>query len=111
MVDGLWTVEFEGVPNFLGGGVAVLANNRVYGGDSQYYYSGLYDIKEETLTAMLQIAAFVPAAVTIFGTHERQFSLQLTGTVKDDIIKATGTRADNPSLRLPMTLRKRTSFP
>src|SRR5258705_11671607 len=111
MMDGLWTVEFEGVPNFLGGGVVVLANNRLYGGDSQYYFTGLYDIKDGGMTALVQVTSFVPAAVTVFGTQEKQFSLQITGTVREDIVKATGTRVDNPSLGLPMTLRKRSNFP
>ncbi|MFY9907103.1 MAG: GrlR family regulatory protein [Terriglobales bacterium] len=111
MIDGLWTVEFEGVPNFLGGGVVVLAGNRLYGGDSQYYYTGLYDVKDGSFTAMAEITSFVPAPVTIFGTQEKQFGLRITGTIANDLIKATGARADNPSLRLTMTIRKRASLP
>jgi hypothetical protein len=111
MLDGLWTVEFQGVPNFLGGGVAVLAGNRLYGGDSQYYYTGLYDLKDRSITALVEVTAFIPGATTIFGTQEKKFGLRLNGTISENVIDAIGTRADNPSLRLPVTLRKKTSFP
>jgi T3SS negative regulator,GrlR len=107
MLDGLWTLEFEGVPNFLGGGIVVLIGNHLYGGDSQYYYNGLCDVKNGKITGMVQINAFVPAPETVFGTHERQFSIQLAGTVEEKEIKATVIRSDNPSLRLQLTLNKR----
>src|SRR5258705_6225077 len=111
MVDGFWTVEFEGIPNFLGGGVAVLTRNRLFGGDSQYYYTGLYDTKDGTITAMIQISSFVPAAVTVFGTNEKQFGLRLDGAVNEKLINATAVRSDHTSVRLRMTLTKRAELP
>jgi len=111
MIDGLWTVEFEGVPNFLGGGIIVLSKNHLYGGDSQYFYTGLYDVKESHITAMVQVSAFVPAPESIFGTREERFSIQLSGEVGERHMKGKGVRADNPSMQIQLTLKKRAELP
>lgn len=111
MIDGLWTVEFEGVPNFLGGGVVFLFKNHLYGGDSQYFYVGLYDVKDGNVSAMVQVSSFVPAPETVFGTKERQFSIQLTGTLRDKQISGIAIRPDNPALRIRATLTKRSELP
>jgi len=107
MIDGLWTVEFEGVPNFLGGGIIVLSKNRLYGGDSQYFYTGLYDLKGSNITAMVQVNAFVAAPESVFGTREKQFPIQLSGVVQDKQIKGLAIRPDNPKFQIQLTLRKR----
>jgi hypothetical protein len=110
MVDGLWTIQFEEVPDFLGGAVVVLQGNHLYGGDSQYYYTGLYDLKGDLVTAMVQVKSFVPAAETVFGTRESQFSIQLNGKVHGDEIRAVAVRPDLPDLRLKVTLVRKTGL-
>ena len=111
MVDGLWTVEFEGIPNLLGGGIVFLLQNHLYGGDSQYFYTGLYDIRGDAIKAMVHVTAFVAAPETVFGTNERQFSLELTGTLRERQITGTATRPDNPNLRIRVALTKRSELP
>jgi hypothetical protein len=111
MLDGLWTAEFQGISNFFGGAVVILNNRRLYGGDSQYYYTGFYDVKDRTLTALIQVAAFVPGATTIFGTQERNFTIQLSGTVGENFINVVGTRPELPNLRLSIALTKRADLP
>lgn len=110
MVDGFWTVLFEGVPNFLGGGVAVFLGNHIYGGDSQYFYTGLYDVKGSKISALLQITAFVPAPVNAFGTGEKMFSLQFDGIVEGNYIKGVGQRPDAPGVQLRMSLARRSEL-
>jgi T3SS negative regulator,GrlR len=97
MVDGFWTVEFDGVPGFLGGAIAVLTKNHVVGGDSQYFYIGLYDVKDALLSALIQVTAFVPGATTIFGSKDRTFSIQITGQVSEQVITGTAMRPDQPT--------------
>jgi len=111
MIDGFWTITFSGVPNFLGGGTACLTKNRIFGGDSQYFYTGLYDIKDGKITAMIQVTSFVPAPVTVFGTQEKHFNLRLEGIVGEDTIKGAAIRPENSNLRLQLTLTKRSDLP
>ena len=111
MLEGFWTAEFQGIANFFGGAVVILIGSRLYGGDSQYYYTGFYDVKDKTLTGLLQVTAFVPGATTVFGTHERNFTIHLNGTIGENFINAVGIRPDNPNLRLPIALTKRADLP
>ncbi len=111
MIDGFWTVEFEGVPNFLGGAVAVLTKNRIFGGDSQYYYSGFYEVKSGALTALIQVAAFIPGATTVFGSRDRSFSIQISGNADGQTITGLAVRSDMPTHKLNVILRKRAELP
>jgi len=110
-VEGLWTTQFEGVPNFLGGGVVMLLNGRIYGGDSEYFYSGLYSQTGPKFEAMVEVKAFAPAPTSVFGLKEQQFSVRIQGDIIGDNIAAIGMRPDFPQARLSMRLKKRADFP
>jgi hypothetical protein len=54
-LEALWSVVFL-VPGHsrVNAGVVVLDNDRVYGGDSSYYYTGTYETKGGKLTARVK---------------------------------------------------------
>jgi hypothetical protein len=43
-MNGLWTVEFGSNTGISGGGVAVLRDGAILGGDSTHYYVGEYEL-------------------------------------------------------------------
>ena len=44
MIDGLWTAEFGSSTGEFGGGVVVLQNGQILGGDGGYFYVGKFDL-------------------------------------------------------------------
>jgi hypothetical protein len=111
MVDGFWTVEFQGIPNFLTGGVATLFRNRIFGGDSEYFYLGTYGVNGSEIVANIQAIAFIGGARNVFGTAEKHFSISLVGSVQGSAIIAKGSRSDAPQHSIVMRLTKRADLP
>ena len=88
MEEGLYIVTF-GVPGFFARGVAVLETNRFYGGDSVYYYSGEFNVKDDSFTGRGRVVVHTPGIATIFGSFEPDQRILIAGKVKDG--KITGT--------------------
>lgn len=108
MNEGLWTVVFSS-GGIAAGGVIYLANGRVLGGDSQYFYKGsyVYDPKTGTFQGIVEVAAFVSGAVTVFGMPISGYSLEVKGTVSGDSATATAHVREWPTARLQMQLVRR----
>ena len=64
-IEGLYVVEFGDVAiggqtyTYWNGGVAVLETNRIFGGDSGYYYVGNYTIKDSQFEATVKIVTHI----------------------------------------------------
>lgn len=111
MVDGFWTVEFQGIPGYVGGGVVVLLKGRIIGGDSQYYYTGTYTVVNDAIEGKIDVIAFVSQPASVFGTSEQRFGLTLSGQVRGVLIDAKGARAENPRMTMGMRLTRRSDLP
>jgi hypothetical protein len=65
-IEGLYVVEFGDVAiggqtyTYWNGGVAVLETNRIFGGDSGYYYVGNYTIQDSQFEATVKIVKHNP---------------------------------------------------
>jgi hypothetical protein len=55
MMDGLWTAEFGSSTGGFSGGVVVLRDGKLMGGDAGYYYLGDYQIREKSFQATIQV--------------------------------------------------------
>jgi T3SS negative regulator,GrlR len=78
MFEGLWIVQFAGMEG-KGGGVVVLQNGIVLGGDSGYTYEGRYAIGEKGIEAKVRVHNFDPKignVIGIKGDYELTFSLE-----------------------------------
>jgi T3SS negative regulator,GrlR len=106
-MNGLWTAEFGSNLGMFGGGVVILSNDRVLGGDNSYYYEGNCVITGNKLSATLQIVPFILGQSSVFGTVSRKFTLKLEGTAQGDLITAQGTLDFAPNLSLAVKLKKR----
>ena len=73
-IEGLYVVEFGDVAiggqtyTYWNGGVAVLETNRIFGGDSGYYYVGNYTIKDGQFEATVKIVKHNPTWEDAFGS-------------------------------------------
>ena len=105
MTEALYVVEFGDVsgPGYRNGGVAVLETNRVFGGDSGYYYLGTYTIKDGVLAATVGVTKHNPAWANVFGDYAGTFTLQMTGQLQGQNIVGMMQRVGT-QITLPVRL-------
>src|SRR6185437_3374137 len=113
-MEGLWTVEFGSNAGSFGSGVVVLRNGTIEGGDGSYYYLGSYQTENPrgqyplTFRARLKITPFLPNAESVFKTFDKDFTLDLEGTFKDEnSAVAVGTPEGIPGMNLGVRLIRR----
>ena len=84
-LEALYVVEFGDVAGFgyRNGGVVVLEANRIFGGDSGYYYIGEYSIFGDRLEACVRITKHNPLWINAFGDDALQFQIEVSGRIRD----------------------------
>lgn len=110
MLEGLWSVEFVSNLNVLGAGVVVFETERLYGGDSGYFYVGRYSSKQGQVTGEAEITHYAGAPNSIFGSA-RQFKVQLTGKVARPVMELRGSVVGMPALQLVVRCTHRADLP
>ena len=92
-VEGMWTVWFEGVAG-LGCGIVVLETQKVFGGDSSWYYRGSYTIDGGQFSAEVEVTHYGARDNAVTGHPPEKSPFQLTlsaDRVKSDRITAKAT--------------------
>lgn len=90
MIEGLWTVEFQTNMGGAGhGGVAVLRDGKVAGGDSGYYYVGTYSVDDGNIRTVLEIKRYRAGHVSIFGPVDH-VQLALSGKTDGSSMNVSG---------------------
>lgn len=115
MLEALWSVEFlsnaGNVGNF-GAGVVVLETQRVFGGDSNYFYVGNYEYNVGTheVTANLEVTHYAGQPHSIFGSLT-QFHLELVGVAARAQFEFQGLLVEQPALLLRVKMIRRAELP
>src|SRR5580700_6450871 len=113
-IEGLYVVEFGDVAiggqtyTYWNGGVAVLETNRIFGGDSGYYYVGNYTIKDSQFEATVKIVKHSPTWEDAFGSTSPSFKVKVQATSNNGIIEGFRTRPHRPRWRIRRALGRRT---
>jgi hypothetical protein len=114
-IEALYVVEFGdfalGGQNYRNGGVVVLETNRIFGGDSGYYYVGAYTIKGSQIDATVRIVKHNPAYINVFGDASQSFNIKMGGTVNNGVMQGFMERLDRPGPRLPVRLTWKEDLP
>jgi len=110
MVEALWSVEFISDMDVLGAGVVVLETGRILGGDSQYFYVGSYEVKNQELEAEIEVTHYFGELYSIFGP-EKNFRIKITGEIGKDVMEGQGHRVDNSQMKLGVRLTRRAELP
>ncbi len=107
MFEGFYIVQFAGMEG-KGGGVAVIQNGRVFGGDSAYTYIGEYEVKGDRLFATVKVQNFEPAIGNVMGI-KGDYTLSLALSLKDGALVGDGTTSAAPGfgLKVKLTLRSK----
>jgi hypothetical protein len=109
MVDGLWTVEFSSALNLFGRGVLVLYKQKLLGGDAGYYYSGEYDVKNNTIRGEVDVIRFDENSISVVGDLD-QFCLTFTGQLSEDEFTGEAKVKNKPDLTIKIQCRKKESL-
>ena len=82
-LDALWTAEFQVRGGWTNGGVVVMENGRVFGGDRQYWYAGRLSLNQdgESISGHLKVVHYHGDRTAAFGDAGPVFSLEMQGTV------------------------------
>lgn len=108
-VEGFWIVQFAGMEG-KGGGVVVLTNGRVFGGDSAYTYLGTYGEASGRLKAQVKVQNFDPQIGNVLGI-KGDFTLVLDLNVdSDDELNGQGSTPSAPGFGLKTKLTRRATL-
>jgi hypothetical protein len=100
-LEALWTVEFIVAGGMVNGGVLVFEAGRALGGDSQHYYVGTYEARDDVLRGQARITHYHGPLSTAWGTDERDFVVEFKAKrYGDTIIRGEMWRPQAPGLRL-----------
>jgi hypothetical protein len=112
-IEALYTVEFGDVagPGYTNGGVAVLETNRVFGGDSGYYYLGKFAVAGLAIAATIEVVKHDPTWRDAFGDKAQRFSVKMSGTFSGDVMTGQMERLDKPGSILPIRMTRRAPLP
>ena len=113
MIEGLWTVSFQGT-QAVGNGVMIFETERSFGGDSDFYYLGTYGIDRNRINAVVTVTQYGLKNFSVFGEVPLggSFHLVIDGEIKDQkTIHARGHRRDNPKVSIHFLLVKRADLP
>ena len=105
-VEALWTATFAVPQGRKNGGVVVLDQGRVFGGDSQYYYEGRYEVEGDILTADFRAHHYHGEPITSFGDRATIFQVFARGRYGGTEIKGDLNRPGFPPGQVVLTRRQ-----
>ncbi len=87
-IEALWSVVFSMQDTEdVNGGVVIFEEGKIYGGDSQYYYHGIYELIGDTkISGYLSVNHYHGPVYTAFGTAESNISVIVQGDLLDDTV-------------------------
>ena len=89
MIDGFWTVKFQGIQGG-GGGVAVFTKGKIFGGDGGYTYTGTYEQNNNQIKARVSVQNFLPGVANVMG-RQGNFELEFAGAVNGNVANVTAS--------------------
>jgi T3SS negative regulator,GrlR len=109
-VDALWSVEFSTRQGNYGGGMAVFAMDRIFGGDSQYYYLGTYRAVGGEITGEVEVVHYAGPSSHVFGPLQ-QGRVSISGQYSRSVMALSGHLIEDPSQKIAISLTRRAELP
>ena len=88
----------------------MLETGRAFGGDSQYYYVGDYNMHHDKAQVSLRVRHYNGAQYSIFGPL-KEFNVKLEGTPSRESFNMTGYLVENPAMKIAIRLTRRAELP
>ena len=104
-IEGFWTVVFHGLSG-TNGGVVMLLDGKICGGDSNFFYSGEYKESDGKLEALVNATHYHGPRATALGTNADHFVLTLQGALTaDGLIEGSASGDGGPIIPFKATRR------
>lgn len=112
MIEGLWTVNFlGGSPEFdHGAGVVIFETQRIFGGDSSFYWTGSYRIEGEVVEGRLQVERHSPGLPGVFESLD-SYGLIISGKLDGQRMRLIGRVVGHQDKEMVMSLKRRADLP
>jgi hypothetical protein len=108
MIDGFWTVQFQG-PQGRDGGVAVFMSGKIFGGDSGHTYIGTYEENNKQVKARVSVQNFIPSVRNVMGL-QGNFELEFTGSASGDAMNLIANPVGQPATKMNARLTKKSNL-
>ena len=109
-IEGLWTAEIFGLQGWENAGVLVLTDGHALGGGRHHYSIGTYSGDRGKFHMSLDITYHGPPR-TLFGSSDKELSIDVEGQVEREEILGSVSRGGNPSHSLSFRMTKRGNMP
>jgi len=108
-VEALWTLEFANHAGY-GGGVVIFESGRIFGGDTSFYWTGTYSIKDGAITGKIDVNRHSPVMQSLLGRDS--YSLELAGQLNDQEMELNGSiLGEENSPHLVAILKRKAELP
>mgnify|MGYP000214502234 CR=1 FL=1 len=110
-IEALWSAVFsdETGPH-TAGGVLLLQNGHVHGGDNNYHYQGTYRLEGNRIRLHLTATHFHGGRNHVVGDRDT-FGLNLAGTLADQVMELTGEVEDDAAKKVTASLQRAAEVP
>lgn len=108
-IEGLWTGELYGLQGWENSGVVVLDDGRALGGGRHHFSIGTYEVSGNDIRVSI-VLQYHGKPRTLFGSSEKEISIEFVGQAADGIIEGTVCRPENPKQSLMFRMTKRTDI-
>ena len=108
-LERLWSVEFTSELGSEGGGVIVMEDGKILGGNNNYFYVGSYTVSADQFNATIDVKHYQGKCNPIFGKQE-ELILQLSGKSSPEEMSLSGHILEDTSRELHISLKAHTEL-
>ncbi len=107
-IEALWSLKFGSIDAH-GAGVTVFETERVFGGDSWFFWTGRFKIKDAVVTARVHVERHTQGGSSILPFDS--YDMDITGKMEGDTMQAVGTVVDHPEHKAALIFAKLAPLP
>lgn len=104
MVSGIYEVRFRSSTQDFGGGLVVVKDGSVNGGDANFLYTGTFDAQQDNAKAVISVDKWKPGNTSIVAIDH--FKADFDGIITNDAIKLSGSVQGHSNLQITVTGRR-----
>ncbi|MHB1608422.1 MAG: hypothetical protein ACYCXX_07250 [Acidiferrobacter thiooxydans] len=109
-IEAMWTARFQSNKEGSGAGIVVLETERVFGGDSQYYYIGAYRVDGNQISIRLTVTHYANEMDSIFGPLP-EFAVTLKGEMNEKEMNLKGQANQDDDLQIHLIMKRVAELP
>jgi hypothetical protein len=110
MLEALWSVGFVAGQGLFGAGVVIFETNRVFGGDTYFYWVGNYSVKDGMITGEVDVRRHMEGVPFIFPGLDGG-RVKFTGSIASPTMLLTGNLVSNPTQQIAVQFTRLAELP